>query len=104
MNVALDIATVRSSAPLSRRTSPELTRPVIVPAIVCGLLQSTRTVTSAVTVPVAGETTQVCAGLVGCVKTVTLNIWFFNLLRLADESARVRGREDITDALLGNGG
>ena len=35
---------------------------------------------------------------------VTLNIWFFNLLRLADESARLRGREDITDALLGNGG
>ena len=35
---------------------------------------------------------------------VTLNIWFFNLLRLADESARLRGREEITDALLGNRG
>src|SRR3569623_1712741 len=75
MNDALDIGTFRSSAPLSRRIRPVPTRPVMVPPTVCGPAQSTRTVTLPVTGPVAGATVHVCAGPLGCVDTVTLNVW-----------------------------
>src|SRR6516164_3527050 len=66
--------TVRLSPPLFCSTSPDPARPVTVPPIVnAAAAQVTCTLlTLAVAVPVPFVTVQFCAGLLGCVDTVTL--------------------------------
>src|SRR4029077_6015262 len=76
VNLTLPVpTTVRLSPPLSCNTNPAPVNPLMVPPIGKPVEQVTVTlVTLAVAVPAPLVTWQVCVGLLGCVRTVTLYV------------------------------